>query len=180
MFDQEGYKYLEPFVQEPITIDNVKQAIKTLHLLKAPSITRIPYLIIQESLSIIAPTITRLFQACIDQGYHPKEFKQAHMIALQKIGKDDYTLLGSYQPIALLECLGKALERIIATKLATLAELYELLPQYQMGARRQRGTLTTLELLTEQIHIVWNSGNQHVASLLSLDIAGAFDNASHA
>ena len=81
------------------------------------------------------------------------------MIALQKLGKDDYTLPGSYQPIALLECLGKALERIIATKLAALAELYELLPQYQMGARRQRGTLTTLELLTEQIHTVWNSGN---------------------
>ena len=121
-----------------------------------------------------------MFQACIDQGYHPKEFKQARTIALQKIGKDDYTLPGSYRPIALLECLGKVLERIIATKLAALAESYELLPQYQMGARRQRGTLTTLELLTEQIHTVWNSGNQHVASLLSLDIAGAFDNASHA
>jgi len=48
-----------------------------------------------------------------------------------------------------------------------------------MGARRQRGTLTTLELLTEQIHTVWNSGNQHVASLLSFDIIGAFDNALH-
>jgi hypothetical protein len=89
------------------------------------------------------------------------------------------TLPGSYRPIALLECLGKALERIIATKLAALAELHELLPQYQIGARHQRGTLTALELLTEQIYTVWNCGNQHVASLLSLDIAEAFDNTSH-
>jgi hypothetical protein len=88
--DQEGYEYPEPFVQEPITINDVKQAIKGLHPLKAPGITGIPHLIIQESLSITAPTITRLFQACINQGYHPKEFKQARTIALQKIGKDDY------------------------------------------------------------------------------------------
>ena len=128
--DQEGYEYPEPFAREPITIDDVKQAIKTLHLLKAPGITGIPHLIIQESLSITAPTITRLFQACIDQGYYPKEFKQACTIVLQKIGKDDYTLPGSYRPIALLECLGKVLERIIATKLAALAELYKLLLQY--------------------------------------------------
>jgi hypothetical protein len=39
--DQEGYEYPEPFVQEPITIDNIKQAIKVLYLLKAPGITGI-------------------------------------------------------------------------------------------------------------------------------------------
>jgi hypothetical protein len=72
--------------------------------------------------------------------------------------------------------LGKALERIIATKLAALAELYKLLLQYQIGTRRQRGILTALELLTEQIYTVWNCRNQYIASLLSLDIAGAFDN----
>ena len=80
--DQEGYEYPEPFVREPITIDDVKQAIKAPHPLKAPGITGIPHLIIQESLGITAPTITRLFQACIDQGYHPKEFKQACTITL--------------------------------------------------------------------------------------------------
>ena len=94
----------------------------------------------------------------------------------QKPGKDNYTLPGSYRPIVLLEYLRKVLERIIATKLAALAELYELLLQYQIGTRYQKGTLTALELLTEQIYTVWNSGNQYIASLLSLDIARAFDN----
>jgi hypothetical protein len=64
--DQEGYKYPEPFIQEPITIDNIKQAIKAVYLFKAPGITGILYLIIQESFSTTVPTITRLFQACID------------------------------------------------------------------------------------------------------------------
>ena len=48
-----------------------------------------------------------------------------------------------------------------------------------MGARTGRDTLTALELLVEQTHTVWNSGPQWVVSLLSLDMAGAFDNASH-
>ena len=69
-------------------------------------------------------------------------------------------MLGSYCPIALLEYLGKALERIVVTKLTTLAKSYKLLLQYQIGARRQRDTLTALELLTEQTHTIWNYGNQ--------------------
>ena len=152
--DLEGCDYPEPFVQEQITIDDVKQAIKAPRPLKAPGLSGIPHLIIQESLEITAPALTALFQACIDQGYHPKEFKQARTIALQKPGKADYTLPENYRPIALLECLGKALERVVAAKLTTLAETYELLPQYQMGGRRQRNTLTALELLTEQTHTI--------------------------
>ena len=136
MSDLVGYDYLEPFVQEQITIDNVKEAIKAPRLLKALGLSGIPYLVIQESLEITAPALTALFQACIDQGYHPKEFKQARTIALQKPGKADYTLPENYCPIALLECLGKVLERVVATKLTMLAESYKLLPQYQIGGRR--------------------------------------------
>src|SRR6266487_1374936 len=158
--DIEGYNYLEPFVQDQITINNVKQAVKAPYLLKAPSITGIPHLVIQESLEVTALVLTTLFQACIDQGYHPKEFKQACTIVLQKPGKADYTLPENYCLIALLECLGKVLERVVATKLTMLAKLYKLLPQYQIGGRRQRNTLTALELLIEQTHTIWNYGNQ--------------------
>ena len=99
---------------------------------------------------------------------------------MRKPGKDkDYTKVGSYRPIALLESLGKALERIIASRLTTLAENYNLLPKFQMSARTKRDTITALDLLTEQIHTIWNCGNQWVASMLCLDMAGAFDNASH-
>jgi Reverse transcriptase (RNA-dependent DNA polymerase) len=43
-----------------------------------------------------------------------------------------------------------------------------------MGGRQFRSTYSALELLTEQVHTIWNSG-KYVASLLSLDISGAFD-----
>src|SRR5436305_3939131 len=43
-----------------------------------------------------------------------------------------------------------------------------------MGARPGRSTKTALELLTGQVKTIWGSG-KFVASLLSLDILGAFD-----
>jgi hypothetical protein len=43
-----------------------------------------------------------------------------------------------------------------------------------MGARAGRSTEIALELLTRQIHTIWRS-KRHVATLLSVDISGAFD-----
>ena len=54
-----------------------------------------------------------------------------------------------------------------------------MLPAGQMGARRQRSTVSAVELLADQIHTVWDSGPEYVATVLSLDVAGAFDNVSH-
>ena len=63
-----------------------------------------------------------------------------------------------------------------------MAEKYHLLLTTQHGCCRQRNTLTVLELLTEQIHMVWNQGTParlKVASLLSLDMSSTFPNISH-
>jgi retron-type reverse transcriptase len=49
-----------------------------------------------------------------------------------------------------------------------------------MGARKKRSTETALELLVEQVHIIWNNGTEHIALILNLDISGAFSNISHA
>lgn len=66
----------------------------------------------------------------------------------------------------------------MAQRLSSFAELYKLLPDNQMGKRENRSTETALELLTEQIRTVWSS-KKHVASVLSLDISGAFDTVNH-
>ena len=76
--------------------------------------------------------------------------------------------------------MGKLLEIIIARRLSELVETNHLLPDTQMGARKGRSTVTALQLITEQIHTIWNlPGKPRVATILSMDIAGAFDNASH-
>lgn len=100
-------------------------------------------------------------------------------MVLRKPQKPDYAEAKAFRPIALLNTLGKLLEWIVADRIAAATEEHHLLPDTQMGARRNRSSVAALELLTEQIHTVWAQDPGLVASVLSLDISGAYDHVSH-
>ena len=93
---------------------------------------------------------------------------------LKKPGKEAYDIAGAWRPIALLNTVGKLIETAMATRLRDLAEKHWLLPNEQMGACKGWSVDTALELLTKQVYTIWES-KKHIASLLSLDISGAFD-----
>ena len=65
------------------------------------------------------------------------------------------------------------MEAIAAARLSEIAEKENLLPEIQIGFRKGRSTESALFLLTSQIEKIWKEGM--VASLLSLDISGAYD-----
>ena len=157
----------------------VKAAINKTKADKAAGPDGIPNRMLKVTGEVLIERLTPIFQACADRAYHPRAFKEAHTITLKKLGKSDYTTPKAYRPIALLNTMGKILESIMAQKITSMAEANNLLPHNQMGARKGRGTDTALQLLTEQIHTIWGQGNDKVASILSLDIAGAFDHVSH-
>ena len=117
--------------------------------------------------------VASLTTACWKSGYYPKRFRVARTVVLRKPGKKDYAAAGSWRPIALLNTIGKMVESMTADKLTKLAEDNGMLPDSQMGARKGRSTETALELLTEQVRTAW--GKDMVASMLSMDISGAFD-----
>jgi len=49
-------------------------------------------------------------------------------VILQKEGKVDYLILGSYRPIALENTLSKILEKVIADHIIDMVEEHALLP----------------------------------------------------
>ena len=68
------------------------------------------------------------------------------------------------------------MEAIAAARLSELAEKKKkknLLPEIQMGFRKGRSTESALFLLTSQVEKICKEGM--LASLLSLDISGAYD-----
>jgi hypothetical protein len=73
---------------------------------------------------------------------------------LRKSNKDDYTISKTYKSIVFLNIIGKLLELIIARRLISFAESYDLLSNTQMGARAGRFTETALQLITEQVHTI--------------------------
>jgi len=50
-------------------------------------------------------------------------------VVLRKEGKADYSIPGSYRPIALENTLSKILEKVIADHIADTVEEHALLPQ---------------------------------------------------
>jgi hypothetical protein len=110
------------------------------------------------------------------EGYFPAHFKESITVVLRKPGKDDYKQPKSYRPIALLNTLGKALEAILANRLTYLADTYHLLPARHTGGRKLTSTDHAVYLLLQSIHKAW--AGKKVASLLLLDVSGAFDNVS--
>jgi hypothetical protein len=145
---------------------------------KCPGADEIPNRFLKAMGEPLVKALQTLITAVFRVSYYPKSFRAARTIVLRKPSKPDYSDPGAWRPIALLSTLGKIIETLAARRLSALAEQEGLLPDSQMGNRKNRSTETALELLVEQVHTIWKAGNQ-VASVLSLDIAGAFDTVNH-
>ncbi|KUM55793.1 hypothetical protein ACN42_g11443 [Penicillium freii] len=117
--------------------------------------------------------ITKIFKACVELAHHPKQWRSAKIIVLQKPGKPDYAVPGAYRPISLLNTLGKLLEAVMARRLSYLAEKYGLLPNSQFGGRPGRTTEQALLVLSNAIDKVWYK--HKVVTLIAFDLKGAFN-----
>ena len=62
---------------------------------------------------------------------------------------------------------------MVAERIVRAAEKHELLPKHQIGNRIERSTELAIRIVTEAAYTAWESNA--IASLLQLDIKGAFD-----
>jgi hypothetical protein len=79
-----------------------------------------------------------------------------------------------------LNILDKALKSIIAQRINDLTKTHDLLSINQMSERRNRSCETTLKLLIEQIHTVWNMSKDKMITLLSMNVVEIYDHVSKA
>ncbi len=111
-----------------ITPEEVKKVIQKFLNRKALG----PDSILNEVLKIIASIVAEeLAQAATDllsTGNIPQLYKESITTVIRKERKGDYMLLSSYRPVALENTLAKVVERIVATRLADVAEEHNLLP----------------------------------------------------
>jgi len=124
--------------------------------------------------------LTSLFNACVIHKYHSKQFKKTQTIVLCKSKKSDYIDLKTHWFIALLDIMSKALESIMIKRLSDIAETHHMLSNAQMRMRCKRFMiLTLLNLLVDQVHIVWDCKIKYVIFMLSLNVIKAFDRVLH-
>lgn len=177
--DTRGYIY-PPAKGEwvPITEHAVRTAIQTAPPDKAPGEDQIPNRILKAAQELLVPVLTTVFNSSLNMQYCPKAFKKSITVALRKPGKSDYTEPKSYRPVALMNTLGKIMDTVLARRIQHITETCELLPHTHMGGRKNLSCEHAIHLLMEKVHKAWR--RKKVASLLMLDVSGAFDNVSHA
>jgi ribonuclease HI len=166
-----------PRAFQPITQQEIGKALADTSNTSVPGPSGIGYCIIKWAFGETPDLFVNLFNACLTHGVHPPQFKSATIAVIAKPRKTDKSNLRSYQPIALLECISKLLEKVIATRITYEVGKYNLVPTTQFGSRPKSSVIDACLSLTHDVQAAWKNGLS--ASALAIDIKGYFDNVNH-
>ena len=159
---------------EYVTREQIKKAIDKLNAFKAPGPDGVPNVVLKKAATTLINHLYFIFRAIFELDVYPEEWKESTTIVLRKPGKLSYEEPKAYHPIALLNTLGKLFSSIVADELSHFCETRNVFPPNQFGGRPSRCTTDSMLLLTHKIKDAWR--NRKVASVLFLDVQGAFPN----
>jgi ribonuclease HI len=155
----------------------VETALADTSNTSAPGPSGISYRLIKWAAGETPDLFVQLFNACLLHGVHPPQFKFATIAIIAKPRKADKANPRAYRPIALLECISKVLEKIVATRIAYEVGKHGLVPTTQFGGRPKSSVIDACLSLTHDVQAAWKNGLS--VSALAIDIKGYFDNVHH-
>nr|VZI35325.1 unnamed protein product [Spirometra erinaceieuropaei] len=159
------------FLTKPI----VQQELLKLKEGTSPGPDEIPAKLLKELATELAEPLSLLFQASLDAGRLPPEWKTAWISPIHKNGSR--ASANNYRPVSLTSICCKVMERIIKCELMRFLEQNHLLCDAQHGFRRGRSCLTNLLYCLEQWTRAIDEGN--VVHVAYIDFKKAFDSVSH-
>jgi len=130
---------------------------------------------LQKCLDLIADHLLLIYRAILSMGMYYDPWRESITVVLRKPGKSNYELLKAYWPIVLLSTVVKVLIALFAEDVSRLVECHQLLPKTHFGGHPGQTTTDAIHFLMQCIKGAWQKGK--VASILFLDIEGAFPNA---
>ena len=162
---------------EDITVSckGVVKLLKNLKPHKAAGPDDIPLMLLKEAADEIAPAITLLFQASLNQGNTPSTWRKALVVPIFKKGsKSD---AGNYRPNSLTSVLCKLCEHILHSTILTHLANHKILSDTQHGFRKGRSCDTQLLLALNDFARGLEDKSQ--TDIIFLDFAKAFDKVYH-
>ena len=121
-------------------VGEVEAVLKSLDPNKATGPDEIPARILKETATTIAPSLCKLFNRSLGEGYIPSEWKLANVVPVYK--KDEKDHVENYRPISLLCIISKVLERCVLNRINDRLE--DLIADCQHGFRSGRSCVTNL------------------------------------
>ena len=163
---------LDPKLEPYLTIEKVRQALKSFNANKSPGPDKIRSILLHNASDDFCRRLCDIYKNCLQSGYVPKTWRDIEAIFIPKQGKTDFSDPKSYRPISMSNFMLKGLERIVQWYLED-NELSEPL-KTQHAYTKGRSCDSALSTLLNELERSKKKGKKSL--MVSLDISGAFDN----
>jgi hypothetical protein len=131
--------------------------------------------LLREVADSIAPARIRIYQASLDTGTVPTDWRTANIVPIFK--KGDKSKASNYRPVSLTDICSKMLEHIIHSNVMDHLTYYNILSDSQHGFRARRSCEKQLVVTIQELAKTQSEGKQIDAMLL--DFSKAFDKVPH-
>ena len=162
-----------PFSDIVLRVGEVEAVLKPPDPNKATGPDEIPARILKETATTIAPSLCKLFNRSLGEGYIPSEWKLANVVPVYK--KDEKDHVENYRPISLLCIISKVLERCVLNRINDRLEV--LIADCQHGFRSGRSCVTNLLETLDYIGAILDRAGQ--VDCVYLGMFKAFDKVRH-
>ena len=152
-----------------LLVGEVEAVLKSLDPNKATGPDEIPARILKETATTIAPSLCKLFNRSLGEGYIPSEWKLANVVPVYK--KDETDHVENYRPISLLCNISKVLERCVLNRIHD--RLDDQIADCEHGFRSGRSCVTNLLGTLDYTGAILDRAGQ--VDCVYLDISKAFD-----
>ena len=163
------------FELKSLTIGEVRKLVNDIPVGKAAGLDGIPTSLLKLSFTIIASSLTHIFNLVISAGTIPKDWKNARVTPIFKA--DSKVDPANYRPISILSIIAKLFEKAIFNQVYTYLNENKLLSNYQSGFRPMHSTLTALIDITDNWYLNIDDGLTN--AILFIDLKKAFDTIDH-
>ena len=158
---------------DKISEGEVQEAIFGQSTGKSPGPDRLSFKAIRMLWEWDPDRITALVRAAVRTGVQPAAWKKTRAVVIPKPSKPDYRKAKAYRVIALLNCLGKVVEKVVATRISNFVEEKGAMHPGQFGSRQRHSSIDAVACLVQWTQDAWQEGQ--VVGALMMDVKGAFD-----
>ena len=156
-----------------INSDGVAKLLSNLKENKGPG--GITPVILKMFTTILAPTLTHIFNKTLTSGTLPSDWLTANILPIYK--KGDRTAAANYRPVSLTPICCKVLEHILHSNIMQHLDKHKILTDRQHGFRTHHSCETQL---IQTVHDIAQSLDRRTPlDMIIMDFSKAFDTAPH-
>ena len=159
-----------------VTPEDLKKVIMKCPT-KSCDLYPLPTWLIKNHLPTIVPTLCQVVNLSLSTGCFPSVLSKAIVTPILKKPSLDRQQLKNYRPVSNLPFLGKLIERVVSSQVATYVDSNSLGEPLQSAYRRVHSTETAL--LAVQDSFLRAIDDRKAVFLVMIDMSAAFDTVDH-